>query len=127
MTEIQKLYDKIPGNTCKPGCYACCINSIQMAREERERMGGYDWCGQCPHITAEGCTAYLNRAFICRLYGVSELLPCEDCVPERLLIAEETRELVHRYLALCRAENEGSGTSAECAQAADAAERKENE
>lgn len=102
MTEIQKLYAQIPGNTCKPGCHACCINSIQMSREERERMGGYPYVDKCPHIVPEGCSAYPNRAFLCRLYGVSELFPCDDCVPERLLTAQETMELVHRYLELCR-------------------------
>ena len=110
MTEIQKLYNKIPGNTCKPGCFDCCINSIQMAEEERLRMGGYDWEGRCPHITEKGCSAYPNRAFICRLYGVSELFPCSGCVPERLLTADETRELVHLYLEACRKEREASGT-----------------
>ncbi len=107
-TAIQRLYEEIPASRCKPGCHACCRNSVQMAAEERERMGGYVYDGLCGHLCGGVCAVYEDRPFVCRLYGASELLVCEDCVPERYLSAEETRRLVHRYTRLCAEQEPGA-------------------
>lgn len=95
--KLEELYAKIPGSQCPEGCSDCCKNSIQMTDEERRRMGGYTYEGECPYRTPHGCTAYQNRPFVCRIYGVSELLTCSKCKPSRLLSPEETNELVHIY------------------------------
>lgn len=99
-TAISALYDKIPKSVCKTGCVKCCINSIQLAPEELERIGGYDYIDRCPHLCEKGCGCYADRPFICRLYGSSELLKCDGCIPERLLTEEETKAIIHEYLTL---------------------------
>lgn len=106
-TEIQKLYDQIPSFKCIEGCYECCDNQIQYAEEEAERVGGFDYKGSrlCPHIKDGGCSVYENRAFICRIYGASEMMPCpHGCRPEKYLSEEETRQLVKKYIELLKAE-----------------------
>lgn len=101
-TAIQKLYDKIPSFRCKEGCVACCDNHIQFAPEEEKRAGGFEYTERmCPHIKDGGCSVYENRAFICRIYGASEIMPCPyGCKPENPLTEEETRALLREYLAL---------------------------
>ncbi len=100
MTDIQKLYEKIPRSSCRDKCFRCCINSIQAAEEEIERMGGYEYIDRCPHLIENGCSVYQNRPFICRLYGTSSLLSCEDCTAEYILNDQETRILLREYLKL---------------------------
>lgn len=50
----------------------------------------------CPALSAFGrCRAYGARPAICRLYGVTEGLPCEyGCVPERVMTDAEAREVL---------------------------------
>ena len=101
-TEIQKLYDKIPSFSCKKGCVDCCDNYIQFAPEEEERAGGFPYTERmCPHIKDGGCSVYPDRAFICRIYGASEIMPCpHGYAPEKPLTETETRALLREYLAL---------------------------
>lgn len=100
--EMQRLYEKIPKSKCKAGCFSCCINSVQMTSEELEKIGGYTYIDRCPHLSlSEGkCTVYEHRPMVCRLYGTSELLKCENCVPEKFLDEEETREILREYLKM---------------------------
>jgi len=100
LTEIQKLYEKIPKSKCKDGCVKCCKDMIQVAPEEDERMGGYKWDGKCTHLKDNHCTVYENRAFICRLFGTSETMQCDDCIPERYLTQAETKKIVSEYAKL---------------------------
>ena len=67
-------------------------------------MGSYANDGCCSYCVDGKCAIYEKRPFICRIYGTSELLVCEDCEPERYLTAEETTELVHIYHELWKAE-----------------------
>ena len=96
-TDIEKLYTKIPKSKCKDGCTLCCHDIIQITPEEEERMGGYKWAGKCNHLTENGCSVHENRAFICRLFGTSSVMQCDDCVPEYYLSKEETDELIKEY------------------------------
>ena len=97
---IKELYELIPKSVCKPGCTKCCKDMIQFSLSEEIQMGGYDWNGQCNHICSDGCLIYEKRPFVCRLFGTSEMLRCEDCVPERYLSEEETIRLIHEYFVL---------------------------
>ena len=96
-TEIQRMYKRIPRSVCKQGCTICCHDMIQVADEESLRMGGYKWNGKCNHLTETGCAIHENRAFICRLFGTSEIMKCGGCVPEYFLTKEETENLVKEY------------------------------
>jgi Fe-S-cluster containining protein len=109
MTEIQKLYTKIPKSICTEGCFDCCINSVQFAREEAERAGERE-CGEyngiCPFLDEKNkkCGIYENRPLVCRIYGVSEIMRCDGCRPENesikylaYLTEEETRAIIREY------------------------------
>jgi len=71
-------------------------------------MGGYSWDGKCVHLVDGGCAVYENRPFVCRLFGASEVLQCDDCFADRYLTAEETSELVRQFVRL-KTEQEGVG------------------
>ena len=96
----RELYNKIPKSQCKKGCNKCCTNMIQFTPNELKAMGGYEYNGICSHLIDGRCSIYENRPFVCRIYGTSELLKCDDCTPERFLSEEETVELVHKYTQL---------------------------
>ncbi len=97
----RELYRDIPRSRCKDGCFACCTFVIQATPEEQKAMGGYEYRdGACCHLIDRKCAVYENRPLVCRIYGTSEILRCEDCVPERFLSEEETRALIHTYVTI---------------------------
>lgn len=100
------IYLKIPNSKCKNGCFRCCTNMIQYTQKELKAMGGYDYDGICSHLSDGKCSIYENRPFVCRIYGTSEILKCDDCVPERFLSETETLELVHQYTLLLKKRKE---------------------
>lgn len=95
--QIRKLYEKIPPSKCKDGCFRCCINTVQFLRSEEHAMGGYRYDGQCSHLKEGKCSVYENRPLVCRLFGASILLQCEDCTPRRYLTEQETAEILRAY------------------------------
>ena len=100
LSEIHLLYERLPHTECAEGCFRCCVNSIQMSDTEREAIGGYVWEGKCPKLDEKGrCTVYNDRPLVCRLYGASELLPCEGCRCEKPLSDKETINLLRDYRA----------------------------
>jgi len=114
-TPIQKLYDRIPSFKCIEGCYDCCDNRVQFAPEEEERIGKIDYteCSEslCPYVKDGCCSVHENRGLICRLFGSSEMMPCpHGCKPEKLLTEEETKEIVHEYLRLSKAQQRNNNT-----------------
>ena len=99
MTEIQKLYLQIPASSCREGCFECCTNMVQFAAEESERAGEYTYDGICGFLDEnKKCGIYNDRPLVCRIYGVSEILICEDCEPETLLNEFETRDIIKKYV-----------------------------
>ena len=110
MTEIEKLYLLIPKSRCKDGCFECCTNIVQFAREEAERAGEYKYDGVCGFLGADKrCGVYENRPLVCRIYGASEILKCEDCEPERYLSEGETREIIRAYVRIKDMQDKSTG------------------
>ena len=106
------IYDLVPKIACKGLCQDYC-GIIGMQRKEYERMdvqppllAGDDKTVflapktpdslTCPLLTSDGkCTDYANRPLICRLWGVTEKLPCpHGCTAERILPESESRTLL---------------------------------
>lgn len=109
--KYKKLYAKIPSSKCRKGCFRCCTNMVQYTPEEEKAMGGYAFDGICSHLKDGKCTVYEVRPFVCRLYGVSTMLQCEECSPEKLLNETETNELVHTYVEFMNKENNNENDS----------------
>jgi len=102
--KISELYKEIPRSVCKKDCVKCCSNMIQFTPSECDAMGGYEYDGFCSHVKNGKCSIYERRPFVCRIYGTSEMLRCNDCTPERFLSEEETVDIVHRYTQIKRKE-----------------------
>lgn len=98
---IKELYGRMPRTECREGCFRCCVNSIMMSDDEREAIGGYEWKGRCPKLGEDGrCTVYDRRPLVCRLYGASELLRCEECGCDQPISEEETLDILRKYRTL---------------------------
>lgn len=102
MTDIQKLYERIPTFLCNEGCTDCCDNQVQFAEEELMRIPKVEWNDSlCPYLRDNKCSVYACRGFICRIYGASELFPCpHGCGPETLLPESETLALFREYVRI---------------------------
>ena len=101
LTKIQRLYEKIPGFECIPGCTQCCENYIQSAPEERLRAPLLDDGAICAYIQDSRCAAHDVRPFVCRIFGGSEMLVCpHGCGPEKLLTKQETIDLLNEYITI---------------------------
>lgn len=120
----------IPSANCKGLCQACCgpLLVTGLERELVEEVGGSfpdpievfrqmaeanqsmlqgkslgnDAYSDCPNLTDEGqCSVYEVRPTVCRLWGVTENMPClYGCEPERMLTEKYARGLVDRAKAV---------------------------
>lgn len=114
LEEIRELYDQIPDIACKGLCANSC-GPIDMSDAERSRLvdlgvtipvftseAGRLW-GEgarldCPALTPmRTCQVYEDRPMICRLWGVSESMPCTwGCQPVRELSDAECYDLIFK-------------------------------
>jgi uncharacterized protein len=120
---LQEIYDAIPKVKCKGMCFDAC-GPIPLHHDsiERQRMTKRDrrtkelptdsgvpmaLAGKmCPHLTHNGsCRIYSDRPAICRLWGVTESLPCHHgCQPERV-VSDEEAYLIHREIEVLSGRN----------------------
>lgn len=104
--ELEALYAELPTIACQGKCAESCgpvpmgrIEWQSVCRAGGERKGGDDLI--CPYLENERCSVYSVRPFLCRLWGVVEAMPCPwGCKPERMLTADEGRELLARAAAI---------------------------
>ena len=94
---LKNIYEKIPASRCKEGCFECCKNMIQFTNAEEAAMGGYEYNGICSHLINGKCTVHDARPFVCRIFGTSEILRCENCIPDKFLSKKETLDIVKEY------------------------------
>ena len=105
---LKKLYKKIPEFSCVEGCNDCC-GVVPVSPHEAKKLkittnmtpvklGTCD----CIYSTSDGCTAYDNRPFMCRLFGAVEDLPCpHGKKPNKMLTSQQGRRLSDEYRKLC--------------------------
>lgn len=86
--KLQELYDQLPSIDCQGLCYDSC-GPIDLSRREKdriERAAGHPLGINgltCNMLTEGRCTVYEGRPMICRMWGVTEGLPCPyGCKPE---------------------------------------------
>lgn len=110
--EFRRLYAKVPRIECKGLCFGACGPIGMTPHESRKlnRAAGHEVHANddltCSALTEDGrCSAYNDRPLICRLWGVTERMPCEhgceiiDNDGKPLTIAEST-VIVNRSVAL---------------------------
>ena len=98
-SRLDALYARLPTVACRGLCHRAC-GPIAAARAEVarvERVGRRKLAIveplTCSLLNTENrCDAYAARPMICRVFGVSEMLPCpEGCEPSRWLTDAETK------------------------------------
>ncbi len=76
----------------------------QHDMEERPHTSIYEYC---PYLENNTCLIYPVRPLICRLMGITELLPCpEGCEPAELLPKEVALRLIDN-LVRCQLKTSG--------------------
>lgn len=119
---LRELYDSLPTLNCQGHCWQCCgaIDASPVERahiaelgveipvftEEWARAWANDEPAYCPAFSLgagglgkPGCTVYERRPMICRLWGVSDSMPCPyGCEPERRLSDRESFELLFKAM-----------------------------
>lgn len=114
--EVATLYARIPKIDCQQKCHAFCGPIVQLGgytEAEREQVesalrgaaivrpeGASDLV--CEALDAAGrCAIYAARPAICRLWGVSEDMPCpHGCKAERILSKAESNEILNALSAI---------------------------
>ncbi len=121
--QLKKLYKKIPKIKCKGLCHPQCtiIGVSKIERKiiidklmfdpfmeiqqedplKKKYMQSITKCSEdsirCPMLNMENkCNIYEDRPFVCRIYGVSKMLPCEyGCEPEEWISQMDAAKLKH--------------------------------
>lgn len=98
---LRNIYKRIPNANCKGLCVESC-SMIGFTKLEGNQMAGFS--GKQPFITdnvvcgylSEGkCSIYEVRPAICRLFGVTEKLPCEfGCTPDKILLEVQSMQIL---------------------------------
>lgn len=118
---LQRVFDRIPDIRCEGHCHGACgpiaisevedeairvfcdangvryaalTGGIQEAVARMEEAG----CASCPYLDEEKrCMVYPVRPAICRMFGVSESMPCPwGCVREGALTDRQTWKILRR-------------------------------
>jgi Fe-S-cluster containining protein len=116
-SQLDELYSRLPRLDCQGVCADSC-GPIPAGGAERERMerargrrleapeirteidGHIEACHECSMMDDGRCSVYDIRPMICRLWGMTELLPCPyGCIPEggRLSVREGSAFLADAY------------------------------
>lgn len=107
--QLDALYAEIPSIDCQRQCQSAC-GPIEMTYVEWQRIIGklgyepkkhfnpFVRDGMtCPMLQGGLCSVYAMRPVICRLWGVTETMPCPwGCKPERVLSTRESYTLLQR-------------------------------
>ena len=110
-TRLDKLYATMPVLECQGLCHESC-GPIAMTRVEWARiidLLGFEPEGEspklrCPMLDADDCcTVYEIRPTICRLWGLTEPMPCTfGCKPNRMLTREQGYSLLRKAESIGR-------------------------
>lgn len=131
---MQELFDELPTIDCYGRCWDSC-GPLQIAGFERDRIkresdisiphGSFinDGPSLCPALTkSRHCAVYEIRPLICRLWGMTEDMPCTyGCKPSRVLSTQEAHALLARACEIA-GEDEQAALHRYAADPANAAE-----
>ncbi|MEZ4501994.1 MAG: YkgJ family cysteine cluster protein [Dehalococcoidia bacterium] len=112
LAALERIYASLPGIDCRRLCHTAC-GPIVLTGLEADRIASVagrreaDADLVCPYLERESglCGVYPLRPLICRLWGVTESLPCQwGCEPERVLSDVEVGALIEDVLELAGGE-----------------------
>jgi hypothetical protein len=107
--KIRFFRERTPKFECKPGCHDCCgpitASTEEVARfpvksdaEHEAALAEYN----CPYLGDKGCQVYGERPLICRLFGTTPRLPCQNGKKPSVMIDPKIEHQIHRFLAKTR-------------------------
>ena len=107
--KVRFFRERIPSFVCKPGCHDCCgpvtTSSEEMARlpvkSEAEHAAALADLS-CPHLGEHGCLVYAERPLICRLFGTTPRLACQNGRRPEVMIDLRIERQIYRYFAETR-------------------------
>lgn len=116
--KLKRLYAELPTIDCKGLCWESC-GPIAMTGVEHRRMireGGERYASGpkelCPYLEEHQCSVYPVRPLICRIWGLTEDMPCEwGCQPSRVMTAAEGHQFLRRATAISGGANDKRGTA----------------
>ena len=102
--KIRFFRQRIPSFECVPGCHDCC-GPVTTSTEEISRLPRKSAAVRaaaledlsCPHLAEKGCTVYLERPLICRLFGTTPALACPHGKRPDLMIDEQIEQQIHQF------------------------------
>jgi uncharacterized protein len=102
--KIRFFRQRIPSFECIPGCHDCCgpvtTSSEEMSRLPRKTAAEHEAAMEnlsCPHLADKGCTVYMERPLICRLFGTTPTLPCPHGKRPEMMIDEKIEKQIHQF------------------------------
>ena len=107
LQELDALYATLPTITCQRRCQVVCgliiltkMEWLQITRRLGYRPHGKADC-VCPMLKQGRCSVHAIRPTICRLWGVTDIMPCPwGCQPDRWLTEVESDLLLAQVEAL---------------------------
>lgn len=95
MTDLDQVYAQIPTVECRLRCQDSC-RDVPILTAEQDRLQLPTAFDVCPKLSGFGtCTVHEDRPLMCRLWGVTENMPCpHGCTPTRMLTVAEGAALV---------------------------------
>lgn len=99
--QLDALYAELPTIDCQGLCSESCgpipAGDFEQRRLERESGKALSCPDSCSMLVDRRCSVYDVRPMICRLWGVTEDLPCPiGCRPSRVLSVEEGYSFLQR-------------------------------
>ena len=112
MTNIERIYARVPNANCRGLCHVSCAPIAVLTNEpivaktpptSKHTIDNLTFLVSpefdsvvCPHLTTDKrCAEYDSRPIICRLYGTTPILACpHGCSPDRWLSEKESRSLI---------------------------------
>lgn len=92
---IKKLRDRIPVMECIPGCTACCghvpwslFEYSRLTDAQKAKLSTFTM--KCPFAYDGKCNVYEERPITCRIFAVTEGLPCPRGVKADEILDTET-------------------------------------
>jgi len=104
--DLQALYDALPTLECQGKCQESC-GPIAMSARERENAERALGAGvnadnerlECSALHHGRCAIYAQRPMVCRLWGMTEKMPCPwGCRPSRMLPDREASAFLRASL-----------------------------
>ncbi|MBY4705527.1 MULTISPECIES: YkgJ family cysteine cluster protein [Ralstonia] len=107
--KIRFFRSRIPAFECIPGCHDCC-GPVTTSTEEMSRLPVKSDAEHeaalanlsCPHLDAKGCSVYLERPLICRLFGTTPRLACPNGKRPDQMIDPDIERQIQRFFVETR-------------------------